>query len=143
MHHLLPCSEHCINLAPTSTPTIVQKSSEFLLSPGPFSVIWLISKVYIKHYQLYATVYKESTCNAGDHLQFRECKLDPWVGKIPWRRERLPTLVFWPGKCHGFYSPWGHKESDTTEQLSVFLPGKSHGQGSLAAYSPWTCKSWT
>ena len=24
----------------------------------------------------------------------------PWVGKIPWRRERLPTLVFWPGEFH-------------------------------------------
>ena len=24
-----------------------------------------------------------------------------WVGKIPWRRERLPTLVFWPGEFHG------------------------------------------
>ena len=23
---------------------------------------------------------------------------DPWVGKIPWRRERLPTPVFWPGE---------------------------------------------
>ena len=32
--------------------------------------------------------------------------------------------VFWPGKFHGQrklagYSPWGHKESDTTEQLSL------------------------
>ena len=26
---------------------------------------------------------------------------DPWVGKIPWRRERLPTAVFWPGEFHG------------------------------------------
>ena len=26
---------------------------------------------------------------------------DPWVWKIPWRRERLPTLVFWPGEFHG------------------------------------------
>ena len=26
---------------------------------------------------------------------------DPWVGKIPWRRERLPTPVFWPGESHG------------------------------------------
>ena len=34
-----------------------------------------------------------------------------WVGKIPWRRERLPTPVFWPGEFHGLYSPWGHKES--------------------------------
>ena len=42
---------------------------------------------------------------------------DPWVGKIPWRRERLPTPVFWPGEFNGLYSPWGHKESDTTERL--------------------------
>ena len=37
---------------------------------------------------------------------------NPWVGKIRWRRERLPTPVFWPGESHGLYSPWGHKESD-------------------------------
>ena len=40
---------------------------------------------------------------------------DPWVGKIPWRRERLPTPVFWPRGLHGLYSPWGGKESDTAE----------------------------
>ena len=37
------------------------------------------------------------------------------IGRIPWRRERLPTPVSWPGELHGLYSPWGHKESDTTE----------------------------
>ena len=37
------------------------------------------------------------------------------VGKIPWRRERLPTPVFWPREFHGLYSPWGRKESDMTE----------------------------
>ena len=37
-----------------------------------------------------------------------------------WRRERLPTPVLWPGEFHGLYSPWGHKESDTTEQLFHF-----------------------
>ena len=42
----------------------------------------------------------------------------PWIGKSPWRRERLSTLVFWPGEFHGLYSPWGRKESDKTEQLS-------------------------
>ena len=47
---------------------------------------------------------------------------DPWVGKIPWRRKWQPTPVFLPGKSHGWmslagYSPWGCKESDTTEQL--------------------------
>ena len=40
---------------------------------------------------------------------------DPWVGKIPWKRERLPTPVFWPGEFHGLYSPWGHKQSDMTD----------------------------
>ena len=49
---------------------------------------------------------KESACKPG---------FDPWVGKMPWRRERLPTPVFWPGEFHGLYSPCGHKESDTTE----------------------------
>ena len=39
---------------------------------------------------------KESTCNAGDLPGF-----NPWVGKIPWRREWLPTPVFWPGEFHG------------------------------------------
>ena len=34
----------------------------------------------------------------------------------PWRRDRLPTPVFWPGEFHGL-SSWGHKESDTTEKL--------------------------
>ena len=43
--------------------------------------------------------------------------MDPWVGKIPWRRERLPTPVLWPGEFHGLYSPRGHKESDTIELL--------------------------
>ena len=43
---------------------------------------------------------------------------ETWVGKIPWGRERLLTPVFWPGEFRGLYSPWGRKESDTTEQLS-------------------------
>ena len=37
---------------------------------------------------------------------------------LPWKRERLLTPVFWPGEFHGLYSPWGRKESDTTERLS-------------------------
>jgi len=38
-----------------------------------------------------------------------------------WRRERLPTPVFWPEEFHGLCSPWGHKELDTTEQLLLSL----------------------
>ena len=50
---------------------------------------------------------------------------EAWVrtlgGKIPWRRERLPTPVFWPGEFHGLFSPWGRKEPDTTEQTPLSL----------------------
>ena len=48
---------------------------------------------------------------------------ETWVRSLgwedPWRRERLPTPIFWPGEFHGLNSPWGGKESDTTEQLSL------------------------
>ena len=41
-----------------------------------------------------------------DPLTMWETGFHPWVGKIPWRRERLPTPVFWPGEFHGLYSWW-------------------------------------
>ena len=41
------------------------------------------------------------------HLQCGRPGFDPWVGKIPWRRERLPTPVFWPGEFHGLYKSMG------------------------------------
>ena len=48
---------------------------------------------------------------------------DPWVGKIPWRREWQSPVIFLPGESPGqrslrSYSPPGHKESHTTEQLT-------------------------
>ena len=52
--------------------------------------------------------------------RLKRCRFDPWVWKIPWRRKWQPTLVFLIGKSDGQrslagYSPWGLKESDTTE----------------------------
>ena len=51
---------------------------------------------------------QESTCQCRRHRRHR---FDPWVGKIPWRKK------------------W--------QSTPVFLPGESHGQRSLAGYSPW------
>ena len=54
---------------------------------------------------------------------------ETWVQFLSWeyplRREWLPTPVLWPGEFHGLYSPWGCKESDTTEwfSLSLWLSG--------------------
>ena len=69
-----------------------------------------------------------------------ETWFNPWVGKIPWRRERLPIPVLWPGEFHGLYTPWGHKESDMTERLSL-----THSKGlrwvgtriSVASHLTW------
>ena len=48
---------------------------------------------------------------------------ETWVRKMPWRKEWLPTPVSLPGESPGLrslegYSPWGLKESDTTERLT-------------------------
>ena len=59
------------------------------------------------------------------HLSaIRRPRFDPWFGKIPWRRKWQLIPVFLPRKFHGQrnlvgYSPWGHKESDTTEPLML------------------------
>ena len=57
---------------------------------------------------------KEYACNAGDPGSI------PGLGRSPGEgREWLPTPVFWPGEFHGLYSPWGRKELEMTEQLSL------------------------
>ena len=42
-------------------------------------------------------------------LQGRRFRLDPYVGKVPWRRKWQPTPVFLPGKCHGLRNLAGYK----------------------------------
>ena len=50
--------------------------------------------------------------NGGESAsQHKRHRFDPWIGKILWRRKWWST--------------------------PVFLPGKSHGQRSLAGYGPW------
>ena len=60
-----------------------------------------------------SSVGKESTCNAGDPSSI------PGLGRSAGEGKKLPTPVFWPGELHGLYSPWGRKESDRSEQLSL------------------------
>ena len=60
---------------------------------------------------------KEPACGFQRH---KRPGFDIWMGKIPWRKEWLPTPVFLPGECHGQrslagYSPWGCKELDATK----------------------------
>ena len=60
---------------------------------------------------------KNTPAKAGDT---EDVSSIPRVGRFSWRRKWQPTPVSLPGKPHGQrslvgYSPWGLKESDTTE----------------------------
>ena len=89
-------------------------------------VIWWISRVYFKN-TYFALGYREGSIHGLPlwlswyriRLQYGRTGFNPWVGKIPWRRERLPTPLLWPGEFRVLYSPWGCKELDTTERLSL------------------------
>ena len=84
---------------------------------------------------------------------------DPWVWKIPWRSEWLPTPVLLPGEFRRQrslvgYTPWGHEESDMTERLTLSLPVAVRDETeafhclmilsefcwSLCLQSFWTCR---
>ena len=67
----------------------------------------------------------------------QETWVNPWVGKVPWRRERLPIPTFWSGVFHGQrslagYDPWGYKEPDmrnarvSHSKLKAGLFGERH-----------------
>ena len=75
-----------------SSPTpqfksINSSALSFLYSPTLTSVC-----DYWKNHWLYSPW--DCKCRSG---------FDSWVGKIPWRRERLPTPVFWPGEFHSLF----------------------------------------
>ena len=62
----------------------------------------------------HSSVGKETAYNAGDPGSY------PWVGKSPWRRERLPTLVIWHIEFHGLYSPWGLQSQTRLSDFHFF-----------------------
>ena len=74
-------------------------------------------RVYVRACQV-MLVIKSPPVNAGDA---RDVGLIPVLGRFPWRRAlQQLTPVFLLRESHGQrslvdYSPWGHKESDTTE----------------------------
>ena len=97
---------------------------QFTESPGTLKVFTdLVSAYFVL---IFCYSYKKGFPGGSNRicLQCGRPGFDPWVGKISWRMGWLPTLVFLPGESHGqrileSYSPWGHKELDTTERLSL------------------------
>ena len=58
---------------------------------------------------------KESACNAGDLGSV------PGLGRSPGEGNSHPLRYSGLGNSNELYSPCGHKESDTTERLSISL----------------------
>ena len=77
-----------------------------LMNYFPSFILFLLSGIKDKYFSLHVTI--------GDLGSI------PGLGRSPGEgKGDLPTPVFWPGEFHGLYSPWGHKESDTTKWLSL------------------------
>ena len=77
-------------------------------------LFYYFSKKNHKHFLYWI---EESDTSGKESVNTDWCKrheFSPWVRKISWSRKRQPT--------------------------AIFLPGKSHGQRSLADYSPWGCR---
>ena len=74
--------------------------------PNPDCCLFLQIKLY---WNTATLVYlgmssgKESACQ---YRRCKRCRFDPWVGKIPWRRNWQHTPIAFPGKFHGQRSWW-------------------------------------
>ena len=81
-------------------------------------------------------VVKNPPANTGDLGSI------PGSERFPWRKKWQPTPVLLPGKFHGQrtlagYSPWGHKESNMTGQLTLYLLFKmGKAQSTILSVSP-------
>ena len=90
-------------------------------------VIFILKNMHIHILKLFwsfpgGSAGREFPCNVGD------------LGSIPGLGRSLEKgtathsvipRIFCPGELHGLYSPWGCKESDTTERLSLSLDFQS------------------
>ena len=115
-----------LNQDPNQTSGLLWTLHSFS-APRNLTFCWLPSLTYFCQQSTVLIIYswlpslglyrwlhdKESACQCRRWT----CGCHPWVGKIPWQRKWQPT--------------------------PVFFPGESHGQSSLAGYSPWGCTEWT
>ena len=86
----------------------------------------LFESFLVTRAKLFVFKWREERSFPGGSVvkRHRRHGFDPWVRKIPWRREWQTTPILLSGKFHGQrnlvgYRPRGHKESDMTERLSL------------------------
>ena len=100
----------------------------------------------VKKQQLELDLEQQTGSKSGKEYNAGELGLIPGLGRFPWRRAWQPTPVFLPGEFHGQRtlvdcSPWGRKESDTTEATNtltfIFMSKNKTNSGAL-----YFCKLW-
>ena len=118
-----PCM--CLSLLKKYFPTF---------QSGNSTLYYLLTKQKIvTNRKLYLEIAQKDTIGMGSPvaqtvicLQCRRPGFDAWVRKIPWRRPWQLLPAFFSGEFPGQrslagYSPWGHKELDMTEPLTLSL----------------------
>ena len=124
LHSPLVCSDSC-PLSRCCHPTISSSATPFSSCLQSFPAVFLCLQFFpasnpgllccrqILYHLMGKTIIRLTITNVGflhgDNSKESACQcrrrkrqgLDPWVGKIPWRRERQPTPVFLPEEFHG------------------------------------------
>ena len=105
---------------------VIQLISVFLISTS--YIIYRVTLLKISPYTCAIKLLEFPGSSDGKekkkvHLQCRRPGFNPWVRKIPWRKEWQPTPVILPGEFHEQrilvgYSPWGGKQLDMTEKIT-------------------------
>ena len=107
----------CMRLPPNSP--VLEECQSYWVNTYRYDLI--ITQLITSASQV-VLVVKKSACKCSRH---QRCRFNSWIGKIPWSRKWQPTPVFLPGKFTerslAGYSPWGHKESDTTEHAPSYI----------------------
>jgi len=121
-------------------PSLLNQTHGF--HPSPLIVISLCTGIHcpalciFNEHSLFQGKFPSSLTHGRYYHHISE-----WINlskALCWRRQWHPTPVFLPGKSHGWrslvgYSPWGRKESDTTEQLHLLrLIFLGHGASQVA-----------
>ena len=103
--HTVPSTRVCANLASLGSGGSVGKESACSAGdPGLIPRLGRSAREGIGYPLQYSWASLVAQLVKTILLQCGRPGFDPWVGKIPWRKKRLPTPVFWPGEFHGLYS---------------------------------------
>ena len=135
-------------------------SSDCSTSSGQHKVTHILLQSRPRDSFLGQTVWGVLSCVSGfsgssagkeSRLQCRRPWFDSWVGKIPWKRERLSPPVLWHGELHGGVYHWVigpsalQLPSGKGVPFSLSLPvppAISRGEWKLGVCSSWSIGPW-